>query len=76
VTALVLLDSLVPTLGSGVIGWLTAARRHQAAETSLRREIESAGTKAEQARTRHEAIVQEMANTVLQVMRAQGGESL
>jgi len=74
-TALVIVGLVVVALGSGVIGWLVAARRHQAAETSLRAELAAQRSSAEQSQARHEAIVGELTRTALRVIRAQGGES-
>jgi Flp pilus assembly protein TadB len=75
-TVLVVLGLVVLVLASGVVGWQVAARRHQATESSLHRELESARSGAEQAQARHEAIVSELTRTALRVIRTQGGDLL
>jgi hypothetical protein len=75
-TALVVLGLIMLAAASGTVGWLVAARRHQATEASLQQEIQTARTNAEESHRRHEAIVGELTRTALRVIRSQGGESL
>ena len=73
-TALMFLGVVVLSLGSGIIGWLVAARRHQAVEASLRAELSAHRASAEQSQARHEVIVAEVTRTALQALRAQGDD--
>ena len=75
-TALMFLGVVVLSLGSGIIGWLVAARRHQAVEASLRAELAAQRASAEQSQARHEVIVGELTRTALRTIRTQGGDGL
>jgi len=72
-TALMVLGLVAVVVGSGMTGWMVAARRHHVTETTLRVELAAQRSSAEESQARHEAIVGELTRTALRVIRTQGG---